>query len=57
MNNLIKNIDPRGKFVGIIILPKLFGYYGELYLKMFWMEIYKCKLVNKLKFITYNWVM
>jgi len=49
MKNLIKNIDP-GKFFGIIILHKLFGYFGEiLFFKMFWMEIYKCKMANNLK--------
>lgn len=36
MENVIKNIDPRDKFVGIIILHNLFGYFGEiLFLKMF----------------------
>jgi len=51
MKNLIKNIDPKDKFFSIIILHNLFGYFGEiLFLKMFWMEIYKCKMVNNLKF-------
>lgn len=30
MINLIKNIYPKGKCVGIMILQKLFGYHSEV---------------------------